>query len=77
MTTWGLRVSKVVTFGSNDKLKRPELKKQKIGSCTEALSLAPVVAKTLGLPEVLFLALLHGLCDRLDLQASGFEKNHI
>ena len=63
--------------GQNDNLKRSELKNQKICSCTEALSLAPVVAKTLGLPEVLFLALPHGLCDELDLEASGFQKNHI
>ena len=52
-------------------------KNQKICSCTEALSLAPVVAKTLGLPEVLFLAVRHGLCDRLDLEASGFQESHL
>ena len=52
-------------------------KTRKSALCAEALSLAPVVAKTLGLPEVLFLALPHGLCDELDLEASGFEKNHI
>ena len=70
-----------MTFGSTWKPTRSELKTHKIGSCTEALSLGPVVVKTLGLPEGRAghkdrVALRHGLCDQLGLCDSPHCRCH-